>query len=109
MDYLENPGQIPGDAQRSRVVVPRVVLVCVPPWTNWKSEPCLISRYGVDANQPRELIEFTPEGQFVGELSLDAALGAAFQNVVQSTRKTVTIASVNDDLATLDFRTIARS
>ncbi len=59
------------------------------------------------ANQPSELIEFTPDGQFVGELSLDPALGAAFQIVVQSTRKTVTIASVNDDLATLDFRTIA--
>jgi uncharacterized protein (TIGR03118 family) len=60
-----------------------------------------------DGNQPSELIEFTPEGRFVGELSLDPALGAAFQIVVQSTRKTVTIASVNDDLATLDFRTIA--
>jgi uncharacterized protein (TIGR03118 family) len=59
----------------------------------------------VDANQPSELIEFTPEGQFVGELSLDNALGAAFQILVQSTRKTVTVASVNDDLATLDFRT----
>ncbi len=59
-----------------------------------------------DANQPSELIEFTPEGQFVGELSLDPALGAAFQIVVQSTRKTVTVATVNDDLNTLDFRTI---
>ena len=61
----------------------------------------------VDTSQPSELIEFTPEGEFVGELSVDPALGAAFQIVVQSTRKTVTIASVNDDLATLDFRTIA--
>ena len=60
----------------------------------------------VDANQPSELIEFTPEGQFVGELSLDPALGAAFQIVVQSTHKTVTVATVNDDLNTLDFRTI---
>ena len=61
----------------------------------------------VDANQPSELIEFTPEGQFVGELSLDPDLGAASQIVVQGTRKTVTIASVNDQLDTLDFRTIA--
>ena len=60
-----------------------------------------------DANQPSELIEFTPEGQFVGELSLDPAPGAAFQVVVQSTHKTVTVATVNDDLNTLDFRTIA--
>jgi uncharacterized protein (TIGR03118 family) len=59
----------------------------------------------VDANQPSELIEFTPEGQFVGELSLDPALGAAFQIVVQSTRKTVTVATANDALDTLDFRT----
>jgi uncharacterized protein (TIGR03118 family) len=57
-------------------------------------------------NQPSELIEFTPAGQFVGELSLDSALGAAFQVVVTSTRKTVTVATVNDDLNTLDFRTI---
>jgi uncharacterized protein (TIGR03118 family) len=61
----------------------------------------------VDANQPSELIEFTPKGQFVGELSLDPALGAAAQVVVQSTRKTVTIASINDELDSLDFRTIA--
>ena len=60
----------------------------------------------VDANQPSELIEFTPEGQFVGELSLDPALGAAFQVIVQSTHKKVTVATVNDDLNTLDFRTI---
>ena len=59
-----------------------------------------------DANQPSELIEFTPQGQFVGELSLDPALGAAFQIVVQSTHKKVTVATVNDDLNTLDFRTI---
>jgi uncharacterized protein (TIGR03118 family) len=59
-----------------------------------------------DANQPSELIEFTPQGQFVGELSLDPAPGAAFQIVVQSTHKKVTVATVNDDLNTLDFRTI---
>jgi uncharacterized protein (TIGR03118 family) len=59
-----------------------------------------------DAAQPSELIEFTPQGQFVGELSLDPALGAAFQIVVQSKGKKVTIATVNDDLNTLDFRTI---
>jgi hypothetical protein len=59
-----------------------------------------------DPNQPSELIEFTPTGQFVGELSLDPALGAAFQLAVQSTRHTVTIATLNDDLDTVDFRTI---
>ena len=59
-----------------------------------------------DANQPSELIEFSTTGQFVGELSLDPALGAAFEVVVVSTRHTVTVATVNDDLYTLDFRTI---
>jgi hypothetical protein len=59
-----------------------------------------------DPSQPSELIEFTPTGQFVGELSLDSAQGAAFQLVVQSTRHTVTIATLNDDLDTVDFRTI---
>jgi len=59
-----------------------------------------------DPNQPSELIEFTTTGQFVGELSLDPAAGAAFQVLVQSTRHTVTVVTVNDDLSTLDFRTI---
>jgi sugar lactone lactonase YvrE len=57
-------------------------------------------------NQPSELIEFTPTGQFIGELSLDPAAGAAFQLVVQSSRHSVTIATLNDDLDTVDFRTI---
>ena len=61
----------------------------------------------VDATQPSELVEFTPEGQFVGELSLDHAPGANFQIVVPSARKKVTLATVNDDLNTLDFRTVA--
>jgi DNA-binding beta-propeller fold protein YncE len=59
-----------------------------------------------DLNQPSELIEFSTAGQFIGELSLDRAPGAAFQLVVQSTRHTVTIVTVNDDVFTLDFRTI---
>ena len=59
-----------------------------------------------NASQPSELIEFSTTGQFVGELSLDPAQGAAFQVVVQSTRHTVTVVTLNDDLSTLDFRTI---
>jgi len=61
-----------------------------------------------DANQPSELIEFSTTGKFVGELSLDPALGAAFEVAVVSTRHTVTVVTVNDDLSTLDFRTITR-
>jgi DNA-binding beta-propeller fold protein YncE len=59
-----------------------------------------------DENHPSELIEFTTAGQFVGQLSLDHALGAAFQILVLTKGHTVTVASVNDDLSTLDFRTI---
>ncbi len=55
---------------------------------------------------PSELIEFTPAGQFVGQLSLDPAQGAAFAFLVESQGNTVTIASLNDDTNTLDFRTI---
>jgi hypothetical protein len=58
-----------------------------------------------NASQPSELIEFTPTGQFIGELSLDPAAGAAFQIVVETHHNRVTVASLNDDLATLDFRT----
>ena len=54
---------------------------------------------------PSELIEFTPRGQFVGQLSLDPAQGAAFQILVLTHGKTVTVASLNDDTNTLDFRT----
>jgi hypothetical protein len=64
------------------------------------------SAVNFDENHPSELIEFTPTGQFVGQLSLDHAVGAAFEIVVLSTRHSVKIASVNDDLSTLDFRTI---
>jgi hypothetical protein len=54
---------------------------------------------------PSELIEFTPKGQFVGQLSLDPAQGAAFQILVQSHGKTVTVDALDDDTNTLDFRT----
>jgi hypothetical protein len=54
---------------------------------------------------PSELIEFTPTGQFVGQLSLDPAQGAAFQILVQGKGNHLTIESLNDDTNTLDFRT----
>jgi hypothetical protein len=59
-----------------------------------------------DENHPSELIEFTPTGQFVGELALDHALGAAFQLVVTSSGNTIALVTVNDDVSALDFRTI---
>lgn len=59
-----------------------------------------------DPNQPSELIEFTPTGQFVGELSLNPNQGAAFEVLVLTGRDTITVATVNDALNTLDLRTI---
>ncbi len=61
----------------------------------------------INTNALSELIEYTPAGQFVGELSLDPGVqGAAFQVVVVSSRQTVTVATVNDGDNTLDLRTI---
>jgi hypothetical protein len=62
--------------------------------------------FDLDLTQPSELIEFSTTGHFVGELPLDPNPGAAFQLVVQSTRHSVTVVTVNDDVFSLDFRTI---
>jgi hypothetical protein len=56
--------------------------------------------------QPSELIEFTPQGRFVGQLSLDPVEGAAFGLALQRTAKGITLATVNDDTNALDLRTI---
>jgi hypothetical protein len=58
------------------------------------------------ASQSSALTEFTTTGQFVGQLSLDPADGAAFGFVIITHGKTLTIASVNDDTNTVDFRSI---
>jgi hypothetical protein len=57
-------------------------------------------------SQTSALTEFTPAGQFVGQVSLDAGAGGAFGLVVYTHGKTVTVASVDDVTNTLDFRTI---
>jgi hypothetical protein len=51
-----------------------------------------------------ELIEFTPTGHFVGELSLNPAQGAAFGVLVQTSGQTLTVATVDDATNSLDFR-----
>jgi hypothetical protein len=56
--------------------------------------------------QPSELVEFTPTGRFVGELSLDPAEGAAFGLAINVTSNGITVATVNDDTNTLDERFI---
>ena len=60
-----------------------------------------------DPNNASDLIEFTPKGQFLGQLSLDTGVqGAAFEIVVVSSGHKVTVASVNDGTNSLDLRTI---
>jgi hypothetical protein len=62
-----------------------------------------------DPTQPSELIEFTPTGHFIGQLSLDPAQGAAFGLALNVTDKTITLATVNDDTNKLDLRFVSFS
>jgi DNA-binding beta-propeller fold protein YncE len=58
-----------------------------------------------DPTQPSELIEFTPKGKFVGQLSLDPAQGAAFGLAFYfTTSGDLIVATANDDTNTLDER-----
>lgn len=59
-----------------------------------------------DPTQASELIEFTPTGQFVGQLSLDATQGAAFGLALNTTKKVLEVATVNDATNSLDERFI---
>jgi DNA-binding beta-propeller fold protein YncE len=55
---------------------------------------------------PSELIEFTPQGRFVGILSLDPAQGAAFGLAIKAEGDLLTLVTVNDDTNKLDVRTL---
>jgi hypothetical protein len=59
-----------------------------------------------DPNQPSELVEFTPQGQFVAQLSVDSAPGSAFGLAVESSPKQIHFAAVDDNLNTLNIWTI---
>jgi DNA-binding beta-propeller fold protein YncE len=61
-----------------------------------------------DPKQPSELIEFTPSGTFVGQLSLDPGQGAAFGLALNMTKNVLTLVTVNDDTNHLDERFISR-
>jgi DNA-binding beta-propeller fold protein YncE len=55
-----------------------------------------------DQNQPSELVEFTVQGQFIGQLSVDPAEGGAFGlNIVQATDDVVRFAAVDDNANTI--------
>jgi hypothetical protein len=54
-----------------------------------------------DPNQPSEIVEFTVEGQFVKQLSVDPAQGGAFGLAVRTNEDTAVFAAVDDNAATL--------
>ena len=61
-----------------------------------------------DPNQTSELVEFTPEGQFVGQFSLDPNAGGAFGLAATNAGGLLRLAAVDDNTNSLDvwtFRT----
>jgi hypothetical protein len=54
-----------------------------------------------DKAQPSELVEFTPAGTFVKELSLDTGQGGAFGLAIDTSGGTVHFAAVNDNTPSL--------
>jgi hypothetical protein len=59
-----------------------------------------------DARQPSELVEFTPQGRFVAQLSIDSTSGSAFGLALASSESQIHFAAVDDTLNTLDIWTI---
>jgi hypothetical protein len=55
-----------------------------------------------DQNQPSEIVEFTVQGQFIGQPSVDPAEGGSFGlNIVQATDDVVRFAAVDDNANTI--------
>ena len=54
-----------------------------------------------DPNQPSEIVEFTIQGQFVKQLSVDPAQGGSFGLAVNVNAGTAFFAAVDDNTATL--------
>lgn len=54
-----------------------------------------------DPNQPSEIVEFTQQGQFIKQLSMDPAQGGSFGLAVNVTQQTAFFAAVDDNTATL--------
>jgi hypothetical protein len=59
-----------------------------------------------DPNQPSEIVEFTPQGQFVAEFSIDPAPGAAFGIAVAASDDEIRLAAVDDGTNMLDVWTL---
>lgn len=59
-----------------------------------------------DPTQPSELVEFTPEGQFIGQFSVDPNQGAAFGLALHFSGNVGTFAAVDDATNVLDIWTL---
>ena len=60
-----------------------------------------------DTNQPSEIVEFTPTGQFVTQFSVDPAQGGSFGLAVNVQNNIATFAPVDDNTASLLIFTLA--
>lgn len=58
-----------------------------------------------DASHPSEIVEFTPQGQFVSEFSIDPAAGSAFGLALMQTGNSFVFAAVDDGMNVLDIWT----
>jgi hypothetical protein len=59
-----------------------------------------------DPNQPSEIVEFTKEGDFVKEISIDPAQGGAFGLAVSAKEDTAVFAAVDDNTSMLIIWTL---
>lgn len=59
-----------------------------------------------DPNFPSEIVEFTPQGEFVAEFSIDPASGSAFGMALQRSEDELRFAAVDDGANALDIWTI---
>ena len=59
-----------------------------------------------DPNQPSEIVEFTKQGEFVKEISVDPAQGGSFGLAVSSTADQAIFAAVDDNTSMLIIWTL---
>ena len=59
----------------------------------------------VDPNQPSEIVEFTRDGKFVAQISVDPANGGAFGIALKATKGVVELAAVDDNANVLKIWT----
>jgi len=62
-----------------------------------------------DPNQPSEIVEFTKQGQFIKQLSVNPAQGGSFGLAVRANEETAFFAAVDDNTATLTVWKISLS